>query len=306
MDYFWDKELDGHLYDEYPDEIDKIFNDNLVESDAAFENEEKERVRLNNELPVYNNTVDAEWPENDSTFYLLASNGLFLCRNHPFFTSCVEVDKFPQFLESQKQSFFFRYPKIPQATIEAVAGFFYGAYEKYNSEAVVLVYYDISEKKYETLIPTQVVSKSSLNVKYDIPKPSAQKLLVMSIHSHASASAFHSTIDHDDEEFFPGIHITLGNIDKDPPTFSAEAVMDEQRFEVDPFDIIEKYEKRLENIPKKWLKNITVRSWWGFSRNYNYKQENSHSRWNKKDKWHEKEKYRTRTSREKPKARRDD
>ena len=42
--------------------------------------------------PILLKTADTmPWPEDESVFHLVTSDGLFLCRNHPFFTSSVPV-----------------------------------------------------------------------------------------------------------------------------------------------------------------------------------------------------------------------
>jgi len=45
--------------------------------------------------PIYLKLDDAaDWPP-DRAFYLLSREGLFLCRNHEFFSSCVRADRWP-------------------------------------------------------------------------------------------------------------------------------------------------------------------------------------------------------------------
>src|SRR3990167_3080761 len=79
--------------------------------------------------PLYFNTNLTEWPQ-DSVFYVMASNGLFKCRNHPFFISCVKTDRFPTELKPCEQSLSLRYPKIPKAMFQKVVGFFSKVYDK--------------------------------------------------------------------------------------------------------------------------------------------------------------------------------
>ena len=79
------------------------------------------------------------WPEVEKAFYLLTNNGLFLCRNTPFFRSCVPVEEFPSELAGQKTFLKLSYPRIPRQLMERVIGFFDLIGERYASEAAVLI-----------------------------------------------------------------------------------------------------------------------------------------------------------------------
>ncbi len=45
---------------------------------------------------------DLQWPADARVFYLLTSNGLFLCRQHELFRSCIRVDTWPNELLDQE------------------------------------------------------------------------------------------------------------------------------------------------------------------------------------------------------------
>ena len=47
---------------------------------------------------------DFDWPANERVFYVLARDGLYLCRNHAFFRSCVKARSGPSVLEDQDRS----------------------------------------------------------------------------------------------------------------------------------------------------------------------------------------------------------
>ena len=55
------------------------------------------------------------WPERERLFYLLARDGLYLCRQNEFFRSCVKTRSGPSELEEQRTFFEPRFPRIPAA-----------------------------------------------------------------------------------------------------------------------------------------------------------------------------------------------
>jgi len=83
----------------------------------------------------------------------------------------------------------------------------------YKSEAIVLLFYNKEKKTYKVYVPEQEVSAAHCS--YKIEKTIKDYMLIGSIHSHASMSAFHSGVDVDDEEKFDGIHITVGKVDEE-------------------------------------------------------------------------------------------
>ena len=82
--------------------------------------------------PIYVKTCSqTPWPEREKMFYLLAANGLFLCRNHPFFQSCVPAGSGPGELATQEAFFDIKYPKVPRHLLELTVGFFAKLGKKY-------------------------------------------------------------------------------------------------------------------------------------------------------------------------------
>ena len=80
------------------------------------------------ETPVYlKMDEDAPWPE-DSVFYLMTGDGVFLCRNHEFFASSVPASQPPAELATHQPFLKHRFPKIPRRLFEQAVGFFYDVY----------------------------------------------------------------------------------------------------------------------------------------------------------------------------------
>jgi hypothetical protein len=207
-------------------------------------------------------------PEREpSVYYVLASNGLFLVRNHPFFRSAVPAPSFPSELAELQGFFEPRFPRIPQPLFEQIVGFFGAVAEVHGSEAGVLLYWDPPARAVRAIAPRQVATvagslygRSPVGLHYEIPSwlpPSW--LLFGDVHSHAQYAAFASSTDQHDEAHRPGLHVVVGEIHREPPGFHVEAVVDERRFRLGLTDAIEGYQLRSQRFPRKWLRRVRVR-----------------------------------------------
>lgn len=229
-----------------------------------------------NNTPVYiKSSKDFEWPE-DRFFYLVASNGLFLCRNHGFFQSAVPVKSGPSELQSQEKFLKLSYPLIPRHLVELAVGFFHRVWKKQNSEAAVVFAWNRNESKVELIVPDQTginSSKSPSNpkgcpqdVKYEIPELPQGWALIGDMHCHVDGSAYASGIDEADEEHRPGVHIVVGHIGDEPPDFFCEAVQDKERFKVEDMSlVIEGYnQRRPDEVPDEWMGKVKLKCDEGF------------------------------------------
>ncbi len=211
------------------------------------------------------------WPEDEKVFYLLSRDGLFLCRNTPFFRSCVPVTEFPSELAGQETLLELSYPRIPRQVIEQVVGFFDIIGERHSSEAVVLLAWNRETQAVEVVVPDQVgwVLESwtgrpyPMDLDYLVPPLPPHLVLLGDIHSHVDGAAYASAIDPSDEAHRPGIHLVVGRILDEPPQFHCEATADGVRFRVrDLSQVLEGYHRRrLAEVPEEWLRKVTVKPW---------------------------------------------
>lgn len=141
--------------------------------------------------------------------------------------------------------------KIPKDTFRYVMKYFREIYAKHKTESAVLLMVNATTKDWKVLFVPQVNSSTS-SVKYLTPRESydnsirehsiaykeifedeEKKALMLrsykeyndltrdgymiygTIHSHSNFGAFHSGTDDHDETDFDGLHITIGNVDKD-------------------------------------------------------------------------------------------
>ena len=213
---------------------------------------------------------DMPWPEDESVFQLVTSDGLYLCRNHPFFTSSVPVDRWPPELASHAPFLRLRYPRLPQRVFERIVGFFAVIGETFGAEAAVLLAWDPASRCIEVIVPEQRSLVSSgwsgqcypLSVEYDMPPLPEGWMWIGDAHSHVDEPAYASTMDEKDEHHRPGLHIVVGKIFGEPE-FHVEVTVDGMRFRVKRLEtVVEGYERRrVAEVPSAWIEKVEVRRW---------------------------------------------
>jgi hypothetical protein len=216
-------------------------------------------------------TDDLPWPEEQRVFHLVTSNGLFLCRNHPFFTSSVPVDRWPSELAAHAPFLRLRYPRLRQRAFERIVGFFAVIGETFGAEAAVLLAWDPVGRCIELIVPEQRSLVSSgwggrcypLSVEYDMPPLPEGWMWIGDAHSHADEAAYASAQDASDERHRPGLHIVVGRICDEPPEFHIEVTVDGMRFRVKRLEtVVEGYERRrVAEVPSEWIEKVEVRRW---------------------------------------------
>jgi hypothetical protein len=222
--------------------------------------------------PLYLKLDDAmPWPEEERAFYLLSRDGLFLCRNTPFFRSCVRVEDFPSELGGQKPFLMLSYPRIPRRLMEQVIGFFDIIGERHASEAAVLIAWNRASRAVEIIVPEQTgfvgLSWSGdaypIDLEYQVPPLSPQWVLLGDIHSHVDGAAYASATDQSDETHRPGLHLVVGRILDEPPQIICEAVADGCRFKVPDLSLVLEgyHRRRIKEVPQQWINKVSVKPW---------------------------------------------
>jgi hypothetical protein len=172
----------------------------------------------------------------DDTCYIVGKNGIYLKKTLDLIESLTPVDKI-SFLEDVPTFAKMKIPKLPTKLFGNILGFFRDVYKLYSSESIVLLYYNKEEKVYKVFVPEQEVTGASLSYKSN--QTMKNHLLVGSIHSHASMSAFHSGTDVHDEEKFDGLHITIGKVnDKDFFDICGSIAVNGMRVAIDPIEYV--------------------------------------------------------------------
>ena len=224
--------------------------------------------------PIYFKTgPEMAWPENESVFYVLSRDGLFLCRNHPFFRSSVSAPAWPSELCSHDELLALSHPKVPRRLFELVVCFFDRIAELHGAEAAVLVLFEKSSKRVKLLIPEQVATvditrsghRYPIGIHYETAPTSAGDAVVIGdIHSHVDGAAYASATDQRDEAYRPGLHVVIGRINREPPEVHCEFVVDGARFRVEENQVIEGYVRRRLGIPRSWIDRVRLKKYaWG-------------------------------------------
>lgn len=217
--------------------------------------------------PIYVKTdVQADPPADEAVCYLLAGNGKFICRNHEFFTSCVETREWPAELAPQRQYLRLHCPRLPRRAMERIVGFFSRIADLHGSEAAAILYWDRRSRTIDFRIPEQtaVVEEGwagglyPCSVKYTIPPAGPGRSVFGSVHSHVDGPAYSSHVDRDDESYRTGLHVVIGRIHDEPPEIHCVWVVDGARFRVDTRGVIEGYRRREAEVPEEWIRRVRV------------------------------------------------
>jgi len=194
------------------------------------------KLEANLLFPVHINDGTTELPKED-IFYSIGKDGIYIYKKIGIVESFVPVKQI-SFLKENVPMVRLHVSKIPASMAAKVVGIFRAAYEKYKSEAAVILFYNETTKKHRFVVPKQEVSSAS--VTYERNNPFTDWTMLGTIHSHASMNAFHSGTDVNDEANFDGLHITFGDMDeKEKFTVAASIVSNGTRVVVDPSDYVD-------------------------------------------------------------------
>lgn len=186
-------------------------------------------------IPIYILTPGSKVP--DEVCYLITKDGVFLNKKAGLITAMVKVEGIC-FLESVKPTAKIHLPKIPASVMAQALSFFCRIHDDLDSEANLMLHYSEDQKRFEFSCPLQVVTCAS--AKYKASERLEGYQLVGTIHSHNTMSAFHSGTDDSDEEYFDGLHLTVGRINKFPEfSISCSVMVNGQRFKLEPEEVID-------------------------------------------------------------------
>jgi len=184
-----------------------------------------------------------------SNYYLVAENGIFICKENQCITASVMVDE-RLGLEEHSEGVKWKLPKIPCRLVHRAIAFFRHVRELYQSESLLWIYYSPTEEEYDLYAPVQKVSDVSVSTEDKTPTPDGW-LRIGTMHSHP-CDAFHSSGDDNDEFYFDGLHIVCGNLQKIIPDFSCSVVVSGRRF-IQPTDQILDVDTE---IPSEFINNV--------------------------------------------------
>lgn len=201
-------------------------------------------------FPIVVNDGINEIPEDD-IFYIIGKEGVFLRKKLGVMDSLAPVKNI-SILESVHATAKMNIEKIPATEFQQIINFFKAVYEEYYAEAIVLLFYNIENGQHVIVCPKQEVSAAGADYNKKITMKGWD--MIGTVHSHAGMSAFHSGIDDHDEEYFDGLHITLGNMRDDDISVSCSIVANGFRVIVEPDEYVEGIVKTVDinenqNVP---------------------------------------------------------
>jgi len=200
--------------------------------------------------------------------YVVASNGTFLERATPMFTSSVLLDDPPPGIEPHHKRCVLNIDPMPVEMVAQMAGFFREAYELHGGEAALILLYHPMEKRFEWYCPVQTIEfhfsyfyqhwYAGDSIEYDNPlelPPGA--IQFGDAHSH-HGSPNPSWIDKLDESHQDGFHIILGNVTGNI-SWHIDFAIDGTRFAVPPQHIFADIpEPPYPQPPREWMEQIRI------------------------------------------------
>jgi len=204
------------------------------------------------------------------TYYVLASDGLYLHRDTPLFRASVPVAGGIPGLEPHGARLELRLPRLPVRLLERAVGFFRAVYDRWGGEGILILFYappaDGRGWRFALGAPPQMIRgrfeagrfHAELRLEYGAcARPASDFFKLGTFHSHADAAAGHSTIDQHDELYEAGLHLTAGAVHTDAPGFSAAFVVGQTRFALRADAILPPFRTR-RRFPPSWLEQVTV------------------------------------------------
>jgi len=199
-------------------------------------------------IPVFLKSSAAPLPElTGGMRYIVAQDGNYLERRTGLFHSSVRVEKEISTLDTHAEFCHLSCPPIPRVMLRAMLGFFQAAYKKHGGEAALVLLYHLQARRYRWWCPPQKVAMSwrwdryeaadwvQFNPPFELPEGYAH---FGDAHSH-HGSPTPSSVDRDNEQYHDGLHLIIGNITRDKPTWHLDFCIDGQRFTFLPPALIE-------------------------------------------------------------------
>ena len=199
-------------------------------------------------------------PHDPVPYFFGAKDGWW--KNVPtlFGVAQTQMEDGPPGLLEWKPTFLLNDTKIPAWILSQAHDFFKTIWDKQNTESSVYILYNRSESEFKLFAPEQYVTGASVNHKLDREELPAGFTPVGTIHSHCNFSAFHSGTDTNDMAKLPGLHITIGHVEREEPEMVFALSLGEQSFDVKRAAIID--ESLTENrhgyntMPPFWPKFV--------------------------------------------------
>ena len=200
--------------------------------------------------------IDYEIPDEDTIFYVASQKGWIINTPTLFGNARVLSNEHPSHLPELKESFILNDLKLPVHILTQFHDFARKNFEATGAECSAYITCNPETSIFRLFIPEQYVSHTSVNHKLDAGAVRAPYQTVGTIHSHCDFGAFHSGTDTHDMGKMPGLHITIGHVDRDDPEFVFALAVSNAVFAVERDAIVN---EGITHDRKGW---DTAPDWW--------------------------------------------
>jgi hypothetical protein len=207
-------------------------------------------------VPATGDTA-AELPDPDLPYYVMAREGLFLHRKTQIGKALIKEKTMPKSLGGVGQAaanglFTWSGPKVPATIIAQATHFFRRIYDKYQTEAEVLITMHNETGAFRLFVPFQRVNGAGVKSIYEPSHIDKNYTVVGTLHSHCYFSAFHSGTDSADASDMDGIHFTLGMLQNNPPEIVCMVAMNGVEFHYKNVSEIAELDYTADTAPEWW------------------------------------------------------
>lgn len=210
------------------------------------------------DLTTYTGQEPLELLDEHRLFFVAAKNSYYI--NRPGILGPALLPFYPPDMKDfpNKNGFLnYKFQKLPPTIMSQALDFFRRTYNRLKTEAEVLIAYNPNlEPNIKLFIPPQRVSHASVNSAFDPTHLGRGWQLIGSMHSHADFNAFHSGTDTNDAAEFDGVHITIGHVNTDKPSWAAMVTQNNTRWDFDIEDIADLKELGQHTAPLWWDRYI--------------------------------------------------
>lgn len=206
--------------------------------------------------PIYLAVGDNDGRPKEERHLMVAANGNFIYKNIGVAEATLPFKSDLPRLAKVTQSARMLLPPMPVHLIFQAVEFFGRVYSLHGAEAILIPCYDPPQRGFGFWCPRQRVSRARIH-EYD-PNPTFKKDATVrsygTFHSHCDFGSFHSGVDEKDEAFTDGLHVTIGNVNRENFTVTASIVINNVRTPIDPREHISGIEP---------VKSVSVSRWHG-------------------------------------------
>lgn len=151
-------------------------------------------------------------------------------------------------------------PKIPWDMWCELVAWCQVTQEKFKSEALAFLFFDIEKKKWSHWYPPQITQGMTVQAdddseEYRLQRKHFPDLQFGSLHHHCTAKAFASGTDQSDEIDRDGFHFTIGNLESKEHGVHFRLCLEGTCYEMNPASVIEP-SPEVSQLPEKYSKMV--------------------------------------------------